>query len=430
MPRYNPATIEPRWQAYWEEHKTFAAPRMPVGEKLYVLDMFPYPSGSGLHVGHPEGYTATDIVCRYARMRGKSVMHPMGFDSFGLPAEEHAIQTGQHPRIQTEDNIDNFRRQLKMLGFSYDWDRELATTDVDYFRWTQWIFLQIFDTWFDHEQQKGRPISELPIPPGRVRSRGRTAVRRYQDEHRLAFQAEAPVNWCPALGTVLANEEVNSEGLKRTGKPSGDADARCANGCCGSPPTPTGWKTTSTRSTGRRASKSCSATGSDAARARTSTFLIEPSGRADDHRQVAGGERTKRLLGEARRRRVAGLHDAPRHAVRRDLHGDRAGASVRRAADHDGPRGRSQSLLRSGRPQERPGSHRPGQGKVGRLQRVVRHQSGQRPSEFPIWIADYVLISYGTGAIMAVPGHDLRDWEFAVEFRTADRSSRRDARRL
>ncbi|HEX5472598.1 MAG TPA: class I tRNA ligase family protein, partial [Lacipirellulaceae bacterium] len=209
MPRYNHATIEPKWQTYWERHQTFAAPRLPKAgsAKLYALDMFPYPSGDGLHVGHPEGYTATDIVCRASRMQGQSVMHPMGFDSFGLPAEEHAIKTGQHPRIQTETNIANFRRQLKLLGFSYDWSRELATTDVEYFRWTQWIFLQIYDTWFDNEQQRGRPISELPIPDD-VRAQGEDAASAYRDDHRLAYQTEAPVNWCPALGTVLANEEV------------------------------------------------------------------------------------------------------------------------------------------------------------------------------------------------------------------------------
>src|SRR5215211_3225227 len=207
MPRYNPAQLEPKWQQLWLENRTFATPQMPVGEKLYALDMFPYPSGDGLHVGHPEGYTATDIVSRAARMHGKSVMHPMGFDAFGLPAEEHAIKTGQHPRIQTEANIANFRRQLKLLGFSYDWSRELATTDVEYVRWTQWIFLQIYDTWFDAEQQRGRTISELPIPED-VRSQGDDAIRTFQDEHRLAYQSEAPVNWCPALGTVLANEEV------------------------------------------------------------------------------------------------------------------------------------------------------------------------------------------------------------------------------
>src|SRR5687768_11249197 len=218
MPRYTPATIEPKWQKYWEDQGTFRTTDMPAGEKLYVLDMFPYPSGDGLHVGHPEGYTATDIVCRYSRMRGKSVMHPMGWDAFGLPAEQHAKKTGTPPRVTTEKNIATFRRQLKMLGFSYDWDRELATTDVGYFRWTQWIFLQLFDTWFDHEQQKGRPISELPIP-AEVKSQGEAAVAKYRDEHRLAYQLEAPVNWCPALGTVLANEEVQGGVSERGGHP-------------------------------------------------------------------------------------------------------------------------------------------------------------------------------------------------------------------
>ena len=207
MPRYNPAQIEPKWQRFWEQHKTFRTPALPAAAKVYVLDMFPYPSGDGLHVGHPEGYTATDIVCRFERMRGKTVLHPIGFDAFGLPAEEHAIRTNTPPRESTERNIATFRRQLKMLGFSYDWDRELATTDVEYVRWTQWIFLVLFDTWYDPQQNRGRPIAELPIPAD-VAAQGTQAVRRYQDEHRLAYQAEALVNWCPALGTVLANEEV------------------------------------------------------------------------------------------------------------------------------------------------------------------------------------------------------------------------------
>ncbi|HEY2895109.1 MAG TPA: class I tRNA ligase family protein, partial [Pirellulales bacterium] len=207
MPRYNPAQIEPKWQEYWARNKTFAASRLPGAKKLYVLDMFPYPSGDGLHVGHPEGYTATDIICRFERMRGKSVMHPMGWDAFGLPAEQHAKKTGTPPRITTEKNIATFRRQLQMLGFSYDWDREVATTDPDYFRWTQWIFLVLFDTWFDRELGRGRPISELPIPTD-VEAAGQLAIRHFQDAHRLAYQSEAPVNWCPALGTVLSNEEV------------------------------------------------------------------------------------------------------------------------------------------------------------------------------------------------------------------------------
>src|SRR5215475_4298273 len=193
---YEPSRIEPKWQAYWEEHETFRAEIVAAKEKFYALDMFPYPSGDGLHVGHPEGYTATDITCRYARMCGKTVLHPMGWDAFGLPAEQHAIKTGTHPRETTYKNIATFRRQLKMLGFSYDWSRELATTDVEYFRWTQWIFLQIFDTWFDHDQQRGRPIAELTIPAD-VRAAGADAVRAYQDDHRLAYQSHAPVNWCP-----------------------------------------------------------------------------------------------------------------------------------------------------------------------------------------------------------------------------------------
>jgi leucyl-tRNA synthetase len=169
--RYDPSTIEPFWQKYWDEHETFRAERHAGKPKAYVLDMFPYPSGSGLHVGHPEGYTATDIVARYKRMRGFDVLHPMGWDAFGLPAEQYAIETGTHPRTKTLENIATFKRQLKMLGFSYDWSRELDTTDPDYVKWTQWIFLQLF-------------------------KRG------------LAYEAEIPVNWCPALGTVLANEEI------------------------------------------------------------------------------------------------------------------------------------------------------------------------------------------------------------------------------
>src|SRR5437773_11514412 len=200
MPSYNPKVIEPRWQRFWEEHKTFRTPDTSAKPKYYILDMFPYPSGAGLHVGHPEGYTATDILARYKRMRGFNVLHPMGWDAFGLPAEQYAIETGTHPEVTTQENIDVFRRQIKMLGFSYDWDREIATTDPKYFRWTQWIFLQLYDTWYDPEQKRGRPIAELPIS-AEIRAKGEAAVRSYRDSQRLANQTEAPVNWCPALGT-------------------------------------------------------------------------------------------------------------------------------------------------------------------------------------------------------------------------------------
>src|SRR6202049_1496071 len=198
MPSYNPKAIEPRWQKYWLENKTFRTPDLSDKPKTYILDMFPYPSGAGLHVGHPEGYTATDILCRYLRMKGKNVLHPMGWDAFGLPAEQYAIETGTHPRATTERNIAEFRRQIKMLGFSYDWDREIDTPDPGYFKWTQWIFLQLFDTWYDTEAKRGRPIAELPIPKD-VRADGTDAVQRYRDSKRLAYQAEVPVNWCPFL---------------------------------------------------------------------------------------------------------------------------------------------------------------------------------------------------------------------------------------
>src|ERR1041385_818236 len=175
MPGYSPHDIEAKWQKYWEQNKTFRAPDDTSKPKLYVLDMFPYPSGEGLHVGHPEGYTATDILARYKRMRGFNVLHPMGWDAFGLPAEQYAIDTGTHPATTTRKNIDTFRRQIQMLGFSYDWDREVDTTDPNYFKWTQWIFLQIF--------KKG-----------------------------LAYEAEIPVWWCDGCKAVLANEEVKADG--------------------------------------------------------------------------------------------------------------------------------------------------------------------------------------------------------------------------
>jgi leucyl-tRNA synthetase len=219
--------IEPKWQQTWEAQQAFrafnpgetvpanhpfaqrhGADAMLAGgklpEKFYILDMFPYPSGAGLHVGHPEGYTATDILARYRRACGFNVLHPMGWDSFGLPAEQYAVKTGQHPRVTTEANIANFTRQIKSLGFSYDWTRELATTDVEYFKWTQWIFLKLYNSWFNPATNKAEPIETLVCP-----SKWNESQRRiYRDSKRLAYVSEAPVNWCPELGTVLANEEV------------------------------------------------------------------------------------------------------------------------------------------------------------------------------------------------------------------------------
>src|SRR5580700_9113631 len=209
--------IEPKWQKVWDEQQAFRAfnpgDEIPAAHgfalrhqlsgkvsaaqlppKFYILDMFPYPSGAGLHVGHPEGYTATDIVARYKRMRGFNVLHPMGWDAFGLPAEQYAIKTGQHPSITTRDNIAKFKSQLQRIGFSYDWQREVNTTDPRYYKWTQWIFLKIYNSWFNPKMNKTEPIS--------------TYKGDDPDSVRLAYVAEVPVNWCPELGTVLANEEV------------------------------------------------------------------------------------------------------------------------------------------------------------------------------------------------------------------------------
>ena len=233
--------IELAWQDRWEEDGTFRAPN-PAGpwaqpdavagrEKLFVLDMFPYPSGAGLHVGHPLGYIATDVYGRYQRMCGRNVLHVIGYDAFGLPAEQYAVQTGQHPRKTTEDNILNMRRQLRRLGLAHDDRRSVATTDPEFYRWTQWIFLQIFNAWFDAEADGGvgraRPIQDLidayaagsrPTPDGRPWANLATAEQAAViDAHRLAYVSEAPVNWCPGLGTVLANEEVTAEGRSDIG---------------------------------------------------------------------------------------------------------------------------------------------------------------------------------------------------------------------
>jgi leucyl-tRNA synthetase len=411
MPKYNPATIEPKWQKYWEENQTFAAPRMPNDDapKLYALDMFPYPSGDGLHVGHPEGYTATDIVCRAARMQGRSVLHPMGFDAFGLPAEEHAIKTGEHPRDRTEKNIQTFRRQLKSLGFSYDWSRELATTDVEYFRWTQWIFLQIYDTWFDHEQQKGRPISELPIPDD-IKKQGTDAVRAYRDEHRLAYQSFAPVNWCPALGTVLANEEV-IDGKSEVGShPVVRMPLRQ-------------WMLRITAYADRLEKDLDGLDWSDGIKQLQRNWIGRSTGAEVDF--FIGGQekfepwkrgRAKSQFPRKAEDDVLRIYTtrpdtlfgatymviAPEHPFVERLTQSGEQANVKAYCE---AAARKSDLDRTELAKEKTG--------VFTGSYAINPVNGR---EVPIWIADYVLISYGTGAIMAVPAHDERDFEFAQQF--------------
>jgi leucyl-tRNA synthetase len=418
MPRYNPATIEPKWQHYWETHRTFAAPRLPTGPKCYVLDMFPYPSGDGLHVGHPEGYTATDIVCRYRRMRGWSVMHPMGWDAFGLPAEQHAKKTGAHPRSTTEKNIANFRRQLKMLGFSYDWSRELATTDPDYFRWTQFIFLVLFDTWFDPQEHKGRPIAELPIP-ATVAAEGPEAVERYRDEHRLAYQIEAPVNWCPALGTVLANEEVVGGLSERGGHPvvrmplrqwmlriTAYAD-RLASDLDG-----LDWPESIKllqrnwigRSTGAEVDFFVGARATADGRPPQDEFDPWMMDRIDHGLPRKPGDNVLRVY-TTRPDTLFGatyMVIAPEHPFVGRLTLPARAAEVeaycRRAASKS-------ELDRTELAKDKTG--------VPTGSYAVNPVNGKA---IPIWVADYVLAGYGTGAIMAVPAHDTRDFEFAQKF--------------
>jgi leucyl-tRNA synthetase len=413
MPRYTPATIEPKWQRYWEQHETFKTPEMPVGEKLYVLDMFPYPSGDGLHVGHPEGYTATDIVCRFARMNGKTVLHPMGFDAFGLPAEEHAIKTGEHPRINTENNIATFTRQLKMLGFSYDWSRVLATTDVEYVRWTQWIFLQLFDTWFDAEQCRGRPIAELPIPAD-VQAQGERGVRLYQDEHRLAYQSFAPVNWCPALGTVLANEEV-IDGKSEVGKHPVvrmplrqwmlritayadrlEKDLEQVNWPDGIKKLQRDWIG---RSTGAEvdffigpASEFENWKGVRAA----STAKVKFPRKADDNVLRIYTTRPDTLFG-ATYMVIAPEHPFVAHLTTHDQQ-EAVTAYCEKAASKSDRERQEETKKKTG---------------VFTGAYAINPVNG---NPVPIWVADYVLWGYGTGAIMAVPAHDERDFEFAQQF--------------
>jgi len=434
MPRYDAKRIEPKWQSYWETNRTFETPSRPVpgpGEKLYVLDMFPYPSGEGLHVGHPEGYTATDIICRFSRMRGKRVLHPMGWDAFGLPAEQHAIKTGTHPRETTYKNIANFRRQLKMLGFSYDWSREFATTDPDYFRWTQWIFLEIFDTWYDPEYEwtdqngkkrvgKGRPIAELPIPD-EVHQRGDEAVRRYQDKHRLAYQTEAPVNWCPALGTVLANEEVIDGKSERGGHPVVRIPLRQ-------------WMLRITAYAERLMHELDDLDWSESIKALQRNWIGRSEGAEvdffigkDPTAHPGSPERIAAFEAWKQARQSGGFPAEPDNDVLR-IYTTRPDTLFGATYMVIAPEHPFVERLTAPEQREVVRAYCEKAATKSDLDRtdLAKEKTGVFTGSYafnpvngervPIWIADYVLISYGTGAIMAVPAHDIRDWEFAVQF--------------
>ncbi|MFV0375931.1 MAG: leucine--tRNA ligase [Mangrovibacterium sp.] len=382
--------IEPKWQAYWEEHKTFRTENDFSKAKYYILDMFPYPSGAGLHVGHPEGYTATDIISRYKRMKGFSVLHPMGWDAFGLPAEQYAIQTGTHPAITTQKNCDNFRRQIKRLGLSYDWDREINTTDPKYFKWTQWIFIQLYNTWFDYEQGKGRPISELPIPSG-VKAEGETAIAEYISKKRLAYYDNAQVWWCPSCKTVCANEEVLTDG----------SHEKCGN-----------------QVTRKNLKQWLLRIPHYAQRLLEGLDELDwPEGVKDMQKnwigKSTGAEVDFALDGLDQKLRVYTTRPdtlfgatymviSPEHPMMDLLVSpdkkDEVARYIQAAA-------LKSDLDRTELNKDKTGVF------TGRY--AINPING---AKIPVWVADYVLMGYGTGAIMAVPAHDTRDFDFAVKF--------------
>jgi leucyl-tRNA synthetase len=374
--------IEAKWQQFWDTHATFHAPNP--GEpgfdaskpKYYVLDMFPYPSGAGLHVGHPEGYTATDILSRFKRMNGFNVLHPMGWDAFGLPAEQYAIKTGQHPAVTTARNIDMFRGQLKRIGFAYDWQREVNTTDPGYFRWTQWIFLQLYHSWFNPASNRAESITTYPGPD--------------PDSVRLAYVAEVPVNWCPALGTVLANEEVIEGKSEVGGHPVERRPMRQ-------------WMLRITAYADRLISELEGLQWPESIKLLQRNWIGRSEG-AEVAFAMEGTSHSVRVF-TTRPDTLFGatyLVLAPEHA----LVGEITTPEQRAAVEAYQQSCRSKSdLERTELAKEKTG--------VPTGAFACNPVNGQR---IPVWIADYVLTGYGTGAIMAVPAHDSRDFEFATKF--------------
>ena len=416
MPSYHPQRIEPKWQDFWEQNKTFRAPEFVPGKpKLYVLDMFPYPSGAGLHVGHPEGYTATDVVCRYKRMLGFNVLHPMGWDAFGLPAEQYAIQTGTHPRVTTGANINNFRRQIKSLGFSYDWEREVDTTDPGYYKWTQWIFLQIYDTWYDPDFEwtdpngrerkgKGRPIAELPVPEGMPDPAA------YRDSKRLAHRAKVPVNWCPALGTVLANEEVIDGKSERGGHPVVRMPLRQ-------------WMLRITSYAERLIDDLDGLDWTRAIKDMQRNWIGRSEGAEVDFKVKRGGDFDNWRVA----RQESGFPEAPEPEVIRAFttRPDTLFGATYMVLAPEHP-----LVDRIATPDRRDAvaAYREASSRKSDIDRtdLAKTKTGEFTGAYavnpvngepvPVWIADYVLMGYGTGAIMAVPGHDERDFAFAQAF--------------
>jgi leucyl-tRNA synthetase len=374
--------FESKWQSYWAENKTFRTPG-PGEEgfdaskpKYYILDMFPYPSGEGLHVGHPEGYTATDIVGRYKRMNGFNVLHPMGWDAFGLPAEQFAIKTGQHPRITTEANTNNFRRQLQELGFGYDWDREVNTTDPKYVRWTQWIFLQLYNSYFCDEDQKAKPVSELE-----AKGWSQDQI----DDVRLAFIHEAPVNWSPSMGTVLANEEVQE--WKDKGETVERRPLRQ-------------WMLRITKYAQRLIDELEPLDWPESIKALQRNWI----GRSEGAEVVFDVEGNDVTVFTTRPDTLFGatyMVLAPEHPLVAEI----TATGQKESVESYVAACASKSDMERGLDKEKTG--------VATGAFAINPVNGEK---IPVWIADYVMMGYGSGAIMAVPAHDERDFEFAGKF--------------
>ena len=380
-------TIEKKWQNYWESCGIFHARDCDETKtKYYVLDMFPYPSGQGLHVGHPEGYTASDIVARYKRMRGFNVLHPMGWDAFGLPAEQYAVQTGTAPEETTKKNIDNIRKQIKSLGFSYDWEREVNTTDPKYYKWTQWIFLKLFNSFFDKQEQKAKPIEQLEIPEGL----SDLEKQKFIDDHRLAYEAEVAVNWCPALGTVLANEEVVGGLSERGGHPVFRKPMRQ-------------WMLKITDYAERLLDDLVEVDWPESIKKLQQDWIGKSIG-ADVDFKVDGFDETIRVF-TTRPDTLFGatyMVMAPEHRLVDILTSPDKKEAVKKYREEAA---RKSDLDRTDLAKEKTGEF------IGAY--AINPVNNEK---IPIWISDYVLISYGTGAIMAVPAHDDRDYEFATKY--------------
>lgn len=420
---YNFIEIEKKWRQFWADHKTFKAEDNSTKPKYYVLDMFPYPSGAGLHVGHPLGYIASDIYARYKRLRGYNVLHPMGYDSFGLPAEQYAIQTGQHPAITTEQNIARYRDQLDKIGFSFDWDREVRTSSPEYYKWTQWIFKQIFNSWYNVTSDKAEPIDLLIAE---FEKNGNSAVKAVSDftntftaeewknysekeqsdilmEYRLAYLADSWVNWCPALGTVLANDEVINGLSERGGHPVEQKLMRQ-------------WSMRIKAYAERLLTGLETVDWTDAIKDMQRNWIgksvgasvrFQVDGAFSPSEGDKGGEHTNRLIEVFTTRPdtifgVSFMVLAPEHPLVDEI----TTAEYRVAIDAY----KTAASLKSERDRQADVKNITGQF-TGAY--AIHPFSGEK---VPVWIGDYVLASYGTGAVMAVPCGDQRDWDFAKHF--------------